>query len=115
MSHLCTSASSLGLQSTPNLHFLSTYSNSSTTFCYENGQVPTCLGLLTRLGLPDCYDTPGMFWIDMDWFLQQYGLDCSRPSLLFTVRIMSGSDLRWALCSSSFRFATDCYGGLDLL
>src|SRR5260221_5635546 len=45
-------------------------------FCYENGQVPTCLGLLTCLGLPDCYDTPGMFWIDMDWFLQQYGLDC---------------------------------------
>src|SRR5260221_12788006 len=44
--------------------------------CYENGQVPTYLGLLTRLGLPDCYDTPGMFWIDMDWFLQQYGLDC---------------------------------------
>src|SRR5260221_860556 len=44
--------------------------------CYENGQVPTYLGMLTRLGLPDCYDTPGMFWIDMDWFLQQYGLDC---------------------------------------
>ena len=43
--------------------------------CYENGQVPTCLGLITRLGLPDCYDTPGMFWIRMDWFLQQYGLD----------------------------------------
>jgi hypothetical protein len=32
--------------------------------CYENGQVPTCLGLMTRFGLPDCYDTPGMFWIE---------------------------------------------------
>ena len=27
-----------------------------------------------RIITPDCYDMPGMFWIDMDWFLQQYGL-----------------------------------------
>ena len=35
-SHSCTSASSLGLQFTPNLHFLSTYSNSSTTFAADS-------------------------------------------------------------------------------
>src|SRR5260221_7442588 len=38
-------------------------------FCYENGQVPTCLGLMTRLGLLDCYDTYATICLECSGFV----------------------------------------------